>query len=136
MMHLTTWPEYAAIRAQETVELTSTVEAAQLKPAMAPGAAQIITALAQLPWEPQESPDQGWRVAARGHCGILTRIFRYLLVSGWYYNTVTRSGKVAHDRCAGGQESVGYQVSLVMSEGLRGYAYVIEEDTSRYEPAD
>jgi len=56
--HLTTWPEYAAIRAQEMVELTSTVEAAQLKPAMAPGAAQIITALAQLPWEPQESPDQ------------------------------------------------------------------------------
>jgi len=56
--HLTTWPEYAAIRAQEMVELTATVEAAQLEPVMAPGAAQIIAALAKLPWKPQESPDQ------------------------------------------------------------------------------
>ena len=40
------------------VELTATVEAAQLEPVMAPGAAQIITALARLSWEPQESPDQ------------------------------------------------------------------------------
>jgi 3-hydroxyisobutyrate dehydrogenase-like beta-hydroxyacid dehydrogenase len=56
--HLTTWPEYAAIRAQEMVELTATVEAAQLEPVMAPGAAQIIAALTKLPWKPQESPDQ------------------------------------------------------------------------------
>ena len=55
--HLTTWPEYAAIRAQEMVELTATVEAAQLESVMAPGAAQIIAALAKLPWKPQASSD-------------------------------------------------------------------------------
>jgi hypothetical protein len=43
---------------QSEASITFIEAAAQLKPAMAPGAAQIITALAQLPWEPQESPDQ------------------------------------------------------------------------------
>ncbi len=56
--HLTTWPENAAIRAQEMAELTATVEAAHLQPVMAPGAAQIITALAQLPWDPKAPSDQ------------------------------------------------------------------------------
>jgi hypothetical protein len=36
----------------------------------------------------------------------------------------------------GGLEAVGYQVRFVRSEGLRGYAYVIEEDPVRYQPAD
>ena len=62
--HLTTWPEYAAIRAQEMVELTAMAEAAGLQPMMAPGAQQILTALAQLPWDPQDPRDQA--ALARG----------------------------------------------------------------------
>jgi 3-hydroxyisobutyrate dehydrogenase-like beta-hydroxyacid dehydrogenase len=56
--HLTTWPEYAAIRAEEMVELATMAEAAGLRPVMAPGAEEILTALAQLPWDPQEPKDQ------------------------------------------------------------------------------
>jgi 3-hydroxyisobutyrate dehydrogenase-like beta-hydroxyacid dehydrogenase len=56
--HVTTWPEYAAIRAEEMVELTATAEAAGLQPVMAPGAEQILTAVAQLTWEPQDPQDQ------------------------------------------------------------------------------
>jgi 3-hydroxyisobutyrate dehydrogenase-like beta-hydroxyacid dehydrogenase len=56
--HLTTWPEYAAIRAQEMVELTAMAGAAGLQPVMVSGAEQILTALAQLPWDPQDPRDQ------------------------------------------------------------------------------
>jgi len=56
--HVTTWPEYAAIRAEEMVELTAMAEAAGLQPVMAPGAEHILTALAQLPWDPQDPTDQ------------------------------------------------------------------------------
>lgn len=56
--HVTTWPEYAAIRAEEMVELTATAEAAGVRPVMAPGAEAIITAVAQLPWDPQDPRDQ------------------------------------------------------------------------------
>jgi len=62
--HLTTWPEYAAIRAQEMVELTAMAEAAGFQPVMAPGAQQILTALAQLPWDPHDPRDQA--ALARG----------------------------------------------------------------------
>jgi 3-hydroxyisobutyrate dehydrogenase-like beta-hydroxyacid dehydrogenase len=56
--HLTTWPEYAAIRAEEMVELTAMAKAAGLRPVMPPAAEQVITAMAQLPWDPKEDKDQ------------------------------------------------------------------------------
>jgi 3-hydroxyisobutyrate dehydrogenase-like beta-hydroxyacid dehydrogenase len=56
--HVTTWPEYAAIRAEEMVELAAMAEAAGLRSVMASGAEEILTALAQLPWDPQEPQDR------------------------------------------------------------------------------
>lgn len=56
--HVTTWPEYAAIRAQEMVELTAMAKAAGLRPVLAPGAEQVIAAMAQLPWDPNNAIDQ------------------------------------------------------------------------------
>jgi len=56
--HVTTWPEYAAIRAEEMVELTAMAEAVGLRPVMAPGAEEILTAMAQLTWDPQDPRDQ------------------------------------------------------------------------------
>jgi 3-hydroxyisobutyrate dehydrogenase-like beta-hydroxyacid dehydrogenase len=56
--HVTTWPEYAAIRAEEMVELTAMAEAAGIRSVMAPGAEEILTALAQLPWDPRDPQDQ------------------------------------------------------------------------------
>jgi 3-hydroxyisobutyrate dehydrogenase-like beta-hydroxyacid dehydrogenase len=56
--HLTTWPEYAAIRAQEMVEITAMAKAAGLTPVMAPAAEQVIAALAKLSWQPADATDQ------------------------------------------------------------------------------
>jgi 3-hydroxyisobutyrate dehydrogenase-like beta-hydroxyacid dehydrogenase len=56
--HVTTWPEYAAIRAEEMVELTAMAEAAGVRSVMASGAEEILTALAQLPWDAQEPQDR------------------------------------------------------------------------------
>lgn len=56
--HVTTWPEYAAIRAEEMVELTAMAEAVGLQPVMVPGAEQILMAVAKLAWDAQEPKDQ------------------------------------------------------------------------------
>jgi 3-hydroxyisobutyrate dehydrogenase-like beta-hydroxyacid dehydrogenase len=56
--HVTTWPEYAAIRAEEMVELTAMAEAVGLQPVMAPGAEQILMAVAKLAWDAQDPKDQ------------------------------------------------------------------------------
>ena len=56
--HLTTWPEYAAIRAEEMVEVAAMAEAAGIRSVMAPGAEEILTAMAQLSWDPQDARDQ------------------------------------------------------------------------------
>ncbi len=56
--HVTTWPEYAGIRAEEMVELTATAKAAGLAPSMAPGAEQVMATMAQLSWEPKNAKDQ------------------------------------------------------------------------------
>jgi 3-hydroxyisobutyrate dehydrogenase-like beta-hydroxyacid dehydrogenase len=56
--HVTTWPEYAAIRAEEMVEITAMAEAAGLTPIMAPGAEQVMAAMAQLSWHRHETMDQ------------------------------------------------------------------------------
>jgi 3-hydroxyisobutyrate dehydrogenase-like beta-hydroxyacid dehydrogenase len=56
--HVTTWPEYAAIRAEEMVELSAMAKVAGLTPIMAPGAEQVMTAMAQLPWDPNDTMDQ------------------------------------------------------------------------------
>ena len=56
--HVTTWPEYAAIRAEEMVELTAMAEAVGLQPVMAPGAEQILMAVAKLAWNAQDPKDQ------------------------------------------------------------------------------
>jgi 3-hydroxyisobutyrate dehydrogenase-like beta-hydroxyacid dehydrogenase len=56
--HLTTWPEYAAIRAEEMVELTAMAEAVGLRPVMPPGAEQVIAAIAQLSWDPNDFRDR------------------------------------------------------------------------------
>ena len=56
--HVTTWPEYAAIRAEEMVELTAMAKAAVLAPRMAPGAEQVMAAMAQLSWDPNDAMDR------------------------------------------------------------------------------
>ena len=56
--HVTTWPEHAAIRAEEMVELTAMAEAVGLQPVMAPGAGQILMAVAKLAWNAQDPKDQ------------------------------------------------------------------------------
>jgi 3-hydroxyisobutyrate dehydrogenase-like beta-hydroxyacid dehydrogenase len=56
--HLTTWPEYAAIRAEEMVELSAMAKAAGLAPVMAPGAEQVMATMAQLLWNPDDAKDQ------------------------------------------------------------------------------
>jgi 3-hydroxyisobutyrate dehydrogenase-like beta-hydroxyacid dehydrogenase len=56
--HVTTWPEYAAIRAEEMVELTAMAKAAGLTSIMPPGAEQVMTAMAQLAWNPHEAMDR------------------------------------------------------------------------------
>jgi 3-hydroxyisobutyrate dehydrogenase-like beta-hydroxyacid dehydrogenase len=56
--HLTTWPEYAAIRAEEMVEITAMAKASGLTPLMAPAAEQVITALAELSWKPTDARDR------------------------------------------------------------------------------
>jgi 3-hydroxyisobutyrate dehydrogenase-like beta-hydroxyacid dehydrogenase len=56
--HVTSWPEYAAIRAEEMVELTAMAKAAGLAPIMPPGAEQVIAAMAQLSWDPSDAMDQ------------------------------------------------------------------------------
>ena len=56
--HVTTWPESAAIRAEEMVELTAMAEAVGLQPVMAPGAEQILMAVAKLAWDAQDPKDQ------------------------------------------------------------------------------
>jgi 3-hydroxyisobutyrate dehydrogenase-like beta-hydroxyacid dehydrogenase len=56
--HVTTWPEYAAIRAEEMVELTATAKAAGLAPSMAPGAERVMAALAQLGWDTNDAIDK------------------------------------------------------------------------------
>jgi 3-hydroxyisobutyrate dehydrogenase-like beta-hydroxyacid dehydrogenase len=56
--HVTTWPEYAAIRAEEMVELTATAKAAGLAPSMAPGAEQVMAAMAQLEWDTNDAMDK------------------------------------------------------------------------------
>ncbi|HSF30763.1 MAG TPA: NAD(P)-binding domain-containing protein [Candidatus Tectomicrobia bacterium] len=56
--HLTTWPEYAAIRAEEMVEIAAMAAAAGLTPIMAPGAEQVIGALAKLTWNPTDASDR------------------------------------------------------------------------------
>jgi hypothetical protein len=56
--HVTTWPAYAAIRAGEMVELTAMAKAGGLAPIMAPGAEQVIAAMAQLSWDPSDATDQ------------------------------------------------------------------------------
>jgi 3-hydroxyisobutyrate dehydrogenase-like beta-hydroxyacid dehydrogenase len=56
--HVTSWPEYAAIRAEEMVELTAMAKAAGLTPIIAPGAEQVIAAMAQLSWDPTDTMDQ------------------------------------------------------------------------------
>jgi len=55
--HVTTWPEYAAIRAEEMVELAAMAEAVGVRSVMALGAEEILTALAQLSWDAQEPQD-------------------------------------------------------------------------------
>lgn len=56
--HLTTWPEYAAIRAEEMIEIAAMAAAAGLTPVMAPGAEQVIAALAMLSWNPTDARDR------------------------------------------------------------------------------
>jgi 3-hydroxyisobutyrate dehydrogenase-like beta-hydroxyacid dehydrogenase len=56
--HLTTWPEYAAIRAEEMVELTAMAKAGGLTPIMAPGAELVIAAMAQLSWDPYDATER------------------------------------------------------------------------------
>jgi L-threonate 2-dehydrogenase len=56
--HVTTWPEYAAIRAEEMVELTATAKAAGLAPSMAPGAERVMAAMAQLGWDTNDAMDK------------------------------------------------------------------------------
>jgi 3-hydroxyisobutyrate dehydrogenase-like beta-hydroxyacid dehydrogenase len=56
--HVTSWPEYAAIRGEEMVELTAMAKAAGLAPLMAPGAEQVIAAMAQLSWDQSDAFDQ------------------------------------------------------------------------------
>jgi 3-hydroxyisobutyrate dehydrogenase-like beta-hydroxyacid dehydrogenase len=56
--HVTTWPEYAAIRAEEMVELTATAKAAGLAPNMAPGAERGMAAMAQLGWDTNDAMDK------------------------------------------------------------------------------
>jgi L-threonate 2-dehydrogenase len=56
--HLTTWPEYAAVRAEEMVELTAMAEAVGMRPVLPPGAEQVIAAIAQLSWDPNDAIDR------------------------------------------------------------------------------
>jgi 3-hydroxyisobutyrate dehydrogenase-like beta-hydroxyacid dehydrogenase len=56
--HVTTWPEYAAIRAEEMVELKAMAEYAGLTPTMVPGAEQVMAMMARLRWDPNDAMDQ------------------------------------------------------------------------------
>jgi hypothetical protein len=76
--HVTTWPEYAAIRAEERVELTATAKAAGLAPSMAPGAARVMAAMAQLGWDTNDAMDKTTRARTRP----LSELIRLLAVKG------------------------------------------------------
>jgi 3-hydroxyisobutyrate dehydrogenase-like beta-hydroxyacid dehydrogenase len=54
---VTRLPEHAARRAEEMTELTAMVEAVGLVPIMAPGADQVLRAMAQLAWDPVDPVD-------------------------------------------------------------------------------
>jgi hypothetical protein len=76
--HVTTWPEYAAIRAEEMVELTATAKAAGLAPSMAPGAARVMAAMAQLGWDTNDAMDK----TARARTRPLPELIRLLAAKG------------------------------------------------------
>jgi hypothetical protein len=77
--HMTTWPEYAALRAEEMVELTATAKAAGLAPSMAPGAAaRVMAAMAQLGWDTNDAMDK----TARARTRPLPELIRLLAAKG------------------------------------------------------
>jgi 3-hydroxyisobutyrate dehydrogenase-like beta-hydroxyacid dehydrogenase len=76
--HVTTWPEYAAIRAEEMVELTATAKAAGLAPSMAPGAERVMAAMAQLGWDTNDAMDK----AALERKLPLPELIRFLAAKG------------------------------------------------------
>jgi hypothetical protein len=76
--HVTTWPEYAAIRAEEMVELTATAKAAGLAPSMAPGAERVMAAMAQLGWDTNDAMYK----TARARTRPLPELIRLLAAKG------------------------------------------------------
>ena len=55
---LTRLPEHAARRSEEMTELTAMAEAVGLSPIMAPGADQVLRAMARLVWDPADPTDR------------------------------------------------------------------------------